>query len=42
MPLEGWIQHSRVDQFLYDWQTVIAGVLALVAALDTILATSLI
>jgi hypothetical protein len=42
MPLEGWIQHSRVDQFLYDWQTVIAGVLALVAALVTILATSLI
>jgi hypothetical protein len=33
MPLESWIQHSRVDQFLYDWQTLIAGALALVAAL---------
>ena len=33
MPLENWIQHSRVDQFLYDWQTVIAGGLALLAAL---------
>ena len=32
MPLENWIQHSRVNQFLYDWQTVIAGVFALVAA----------
>ena len=31
MPLEVWIQHSRVDQFLYDWQTVIAGGLALLA-----------
>jgi hypothetical protein len=36
MPLEGWIQHPRVDQFLYDWQTVIAGVLALLAAIITI------
>ena len=33
MPLESWIQHSRVDQFLYDWQTLIAGLLALLAAL---------
>ena len=32
MPLEGWIQHSRVDQFLYDWQTIIAGLAALLAA----------
>jgi hypothetical protein len=32
MPLENWIQHSRVDQFLYDWQTVIAGSAALLAA----------
>ncbi len=32
MPLEGWIQHSRVDQFLYDWQTLIAGFAALLAA----------
>lgn len=21
MPLENWIQHGRLDQFLYDWQT---------------------
>ena len=33
MPLESWIQHSRVDEFLYDWQTLIAGVLALVAGI---------
>jgi hypothetical protein len=33
VPLEGWIPHSRVDQFLYDWQTVIAGLAALLAAL---------
>ena len=33
MPLENWIQHSRVDQFLYDWQNLIAGFVALVAAL---------
>ena len=39
MPLENWIQHSRVDQFLYDWQTVIAGVLALLAAFGTIWVT---
>ena len=39
MPLESWIQHSRVDQFLYDWQTVIAGVLALIAAFGTIWVT---
>jgi hypothetical protein len=32
MPLESWIQHSRVNEFLYDWQTVIAGLAALVAA----------
>jgi hypothetical protein len=39
MPLEGWIQHSRADQFLYDWQTLIAGVLAVGAAAVTIWAT---
>ena len=42
MPLENWIQHSRVDQFLYDWQTVIAGVLALVAGFGTVAATMII
>jgi hypothetical protein len=39
LPLETWIQHSRHDQFLYDWQTLIAGVLAIVAAAVTIWAT---
>lgn len=33
MPLESWIQHSRVNEFLYDWQTFIAGIFALAAAL---------
>jgi hypothetical protein len=33
MPLEDWIQHCKVAQFLYDWQTIIAGFVALVAAL---------
>jgi hypothetical protein len=42
MPLEVWIQHSRVDQFLYDWQTVIAGVLAFVAGFGTVVATMII
>jgi hypothetical protein len=32
MPLENWIQHSRVNEFLYDWQTLIAGLVALLAA----------
>ena len=38
MPLENWIQHSGVDQFLYDWQTVIAGVLAFAAGFGTVVA----
>jgi hypothetical protein len=42
MPLEVWIQHSRVDQFLYDWQTVIAGGLALFAGVLTVVATMII
>jgi hypothetical protein len=42
MPLENWIQHSRHDQFLYDWQTVIAGVLALAAGILTVVATMII
>src|SRR5580704_12583880 len=36
MPLEDWVRHSRHDMFLYDWQTLIAGVLALLAAGGTI------
>ena len=39
MPLESWIPHSRVDQFLYDWQTFIAGVLALLAGFGTVWVT---
>jgi hypothetical protein len=43
MPMEVWIGHSRVDQFLYDWQTLIAGVLAggfaVLAAIGTIWVT---
>jgi hypothetical protein len=39
MPLEDWIQHYGVARFLYDWQTVIAGLLALGAAAWTIRAT---
>jgi hypothetical protein len=42
MPLENWIQHSRVNQFLYDWQTVIAGVLALAAGIITVVVTMII
>jgi hypothetical protein len=36
MPLEDWVRHSRHDMFLYDWQTLIAGVLALIAGLITV------
>jgi hypothetical protein len=39
MPSEEWLQHWRVAQFLYDWQTLIAGVLAVLAAWRTIRAT---
>jgi hypothetical protein len=42
MPLESWIQHSRVNEFLYDWQTVIAGVLALAAGILTVVVTMII
>jgi hypothetical protein len=37
--LADWIQHWNAGQFLYDWQTLIAGVLALLAAWLTIRAT---
>ena len=40
MPSEDWIQHWKVAQFLYDWQTLIAGVLAVLAAWRTIRATT--
>jgi hypothetical protein len=39
MPLEDWIQHCKVAQFFYDWQTIIAGALALLAAGLTVRAT---
>jgi hypothetical protein len=39
MPSEDWIQHWKVAQFLYDWQTLVAGFLAVLAAWRTIRAT---
>jgi hypothetical protein len=32
MPLEDWIPQCQVARFLYDWQTIIAGLAALLAA----------
>jgi hypothetical protein len=40
MPSEDWIQHSIVARVLYDWQTLIAGLLAVLAAWRTIWATT--
>jgi hypothetical protein len=39
MPIEDWVHHWIAARFLYDWQTLIAGVLAVLAAAGTILAT---
>ena len=39
MPLENWVHHSALWPFLYDWQTIIAGFLALLAAVGTIWVT---
>lgn len=39
MPNEGWIQNYALARFLYDWQTLIAGVLAVLSAWRTIGAT---
>lgn len=43
MPLESWVQHSRHDMFLYDWETLVgallAGAFAVAAAFLTIWAT---
>jgi hypothetical protein len=39
MPMEDWIQHCVVARFLYDWQTLVAGALAVLAAVGTIWAT---
>jgi hypothetical protein len=38
MPIEDWVRHSRHDMFLYDWQTLIAGGLALLAGIGTVAA----
>jgi adenine-specific DNA methylase len=43
MPLEDWIQHSWIQHWrlvLYHWQTLAAGILALLAAWRTIRATN--
>jgi hypothetical protein len=39
MPLEDWMQHCKVAQFLYAWQTLAAGIVAVLAAVGTIWAT---
>jgi hypothetical protein len=39
MSIEGWIQRWKLAQVLYDWQTLIAGVLALLAGFGTVAAT---
>lgn len=39
MPIEDWIQRCTVARFLYDWQTLAAGILAVFAAVGTIRAT---
>jgi hypothetical protein len=40
MPLEDWVKDYLIAQFFYDWQTLIAAGLAVLAALWTIRATS--
>src|ERR1700722_17803328 len=42
MSIEGWIQRWKVAQIFYDWQTLIAGVLALLAGFGTVAATMII
>jgi hypothetical protein len=39
MSIEGWIQRWKLAQVFYDWQTLIAGVLALLAGFGTVAAT---
>jgi hypothetical protein len=39
MSIESWIQRWKLAQFLWDWQTLIAGALAVLAAIGTIWAT---
>jgi hypothetical protein len=42
MSIEGWIQRWKLAQVFYDWQTLIAGVLALLAGFGTVAATMII
>jgi hypothetical protein len=39
LPLENWVHHSALWPFLYDWQTLLAGIFALGAAALTVLGT---
>jgi endonuclease/exonuclease/phosphatase (EEP) superfamily protein YafD len=40
MSIEGWIQRWKLPQVFYNWQTLIAGLLAVLAAWRTIRATT--
>jgi hypothetical protein len=42
MSIEGWLQRWKVAQVFYDWQTLIAGVLVLLAGFGTVVATMII
>jgi hypothetical protein len=42
MSIEGWIQRWKLAQVFYDWQTLIVGVLALLAGFGTVAATMII
>ena len=42
MSIEGWIQRWKLAQVFYDWQTLIAGILALLAGFGTVAATMII
>ena len=42
MSIEGWIQRWKLAQVFYEWQTLIAGVLALLAGFGTVAATMII
>jgi hypothetical protein len=42
MSIEGWIQRWKLLQVFHDWQTLIAGVLALLAGFGTVAATIII
>jgi hypothetical protein len=42
MSIEGWIERWKVAQVFYNWQTLIAGVLAFAAGFGTVVATIII